>query len=124
MLHELKQGPDHLTKIILQAAKLKRNIPKAMVEGATLFPWLAVFYNAFLDLMGDRNWEQGPITWQARRLWALDNRLDTEATRLLHVHVKALDLAFLKWKRDNQPKREDGNRGKSRGNTARLQPTR
>jgi hypothetical protein len=86
-----------------------------MTEGGFLRPWLVVFYNAFLDLKGDRNWEWGPITWTARTLWARAHGLDAYATRILHVHVQALDLAFLQWKRDNQPKEGKPGRGKGHG---------
>jgi hypothetical protein len=64
-----------------------------------------LFYDAFTELVGDRTWEYGPITWTARTLWAKEHGLDHVATRLLHIHVCALDLAFLKWKSDNQKSR-------------------
>jgi hypothetical protein len=70
-----------------------------------IWPWLRLFYDAFMDLIGDRNWEYGPVTWSARVLWATEHGLDRVATQLLHTHVGALDLAFLKWKSDNQKSR-------------------
>jgi len=67
------------------------------------YPWLLIYYHAFHDLIGDRHWEYGPITWMARQGWADKYDLDDLQTELLHVHVKAMDLAFLQWKRQNKP---------------------
>lgn len=72
--------------------------------------WLVVFYNAFVDLTTDRRWADGPIPWSSRRTWALDYGLDRTATRLLHAHLEAMDMAYLKWRHDNRPKDQPGER--------------
>ena len=63
-----------------------------------------VFYDAFMDLVCDRYFDGGLIPWAARQHWAEVHGLDAEATRLLHIHVTAMDTAFLEWKakRDKQ----------------------
>jgi hypothetical protein len=85
-------------------------LPKALTNPPEIWPWLRLFYDAFIELVGDRNWEYGPITWHARTLWAQAHALDPVATELLHIHVKALDLAFLKWKSDTQKSKGDAER--------------
>lgn len=101
MLSELKQGPV-LVKVVLQAMKLKRPLPKAITEPPSVWPWLHVFYNAFIDLIDDRGYDGGMITWLARETWAKKHGLDEVGTKLLHTHVKALDIAFMAHKRDTQ----------------------
>jgi hypothetical protein len=99
----LSQSPA-LDKIILTAIKLNRPIPKEMQSRPQVFPWLALFYNAFGDLVADRNWSDAPISWVARQRWADVHGLDRTATALLHIHVKAMDIAFLQWRREHAPK--------------------
>lgn len=105
-----------LAKIVLQAIMLKQPIPQALINAPVVHPWLHVFYNAFLDLIADRAYEDGPITWTARELWSKKYGLDRVATDLLHIHVKALDLAFLAHKRDSRARGTgDGGDGKPGG---------
>lgn len=54
--------------------------------------------------MCDRYFEGGLIPWAARQHWAEVHGLDEEATRLLHVHVVAMDLAYLEWREKKRPK--------------------
>lgn len=92
-------------KIILTAIKLNRPIPKEMQDGPQVFPWLALFYNAFIDLMSDRHSENSLIPWSVRQKWAEVHGLDALATRLLHTHVIAMDMAFLKWRAEHAPRK-------------------
>jgi hypothetical protein len=99
----LKQGPIGL-RLYQQAIKLRRPIPPALANAPQVWPWLTVFQRAFWDLIGDRAAPEMPIPWMVRQRWAEIYGLDSEATELLHRHVKAQDLAFLGYLRDNKPK--------------------
>lgn len=81
---------------------MRKPLPEKYADAPRVHPWLALFYLAFHDLIGDRAWDRGPITWMARQRWAEINGLDDEATSLLHTHVPAMDLAFLDSTGDNK----------------------
>lgn len=99
----MNQAPAH-EKIYWQAVKSRRPIPEALYSGPRLHPWLAIFYEAFTDLISDRYFEDGLIPWAARQHWAEVHGLDAEATRMLHKHVPAMDMAFLEWRAKKRPK--------------------
>lgn len=93
---------------------MRRPLPAEYGNAPHLYPWLHVFYMAFDDLIADRHWPEGAIPWTARQEWAEANGLDELATQLLHVHVKAMDLAFLRLKRDTASKNTGGDGGGQR----------
>lgn len=101
MLFDLKQAPG-AEKIILQSVKLRRPLPDSFQNAPRLFPWLGLFLVAFNDLINDRNSDSAHIPWTARQKWAEVHELDRVATDLLHVHLVAMDHAYLKWWHEQQ----------------------
>lgn len=44
------------------------------------------------------------MQWEVRHKWATHHGLDYYGEELLHVHLRAVDLAFLQWRRDTASK--------------------
>jgi len=122
MLFAAEHGPVD-KKLLLQFAKQfsksqKIAMPKRLEPGPELYPGLDLFYDAFWDLTTERPAETAPIPWSRIQQWAVATRLSGDQRALLHGHIRAMDLAFLGWRRDKQgrtkspPKPEEGQNGK------------
>lgn len=95
LLYELEQAPNEKA-ILLQALKLKRQIPKPMREAPVLLAGLDVFYRAFWDLVADRQSPSSMIPWHVVQLWADRHNLDEFAAENLHFFMRRLDMEFIK----------------------------
>lgn len=109
MLWEASHAPVE-KKLLLQFVKNFRRsrkvpIPKQLAAGPQLGPGLAIFYTAFWDLVTERASPDSPIPWSRIRLWAEKHRLGDDASEILEHHVRAMDLAFLKWKGQNSKRK-------------------
>lgn len=55
--------------------------------------------------MHDREvgWSEGPIPWSAIERYAEANDIEGDQREDLHFHVRALDRAYLEWRRKKKP---------------------
>lgn len=70
--------------------------PGALAERPALFPALAPYWRAFLDLAGDRPGDDRPLPWAVIDAYAARLGIaDEDEFRIFHALVRACDGAFL-----------------------------
>jgi hypothetical protein len=83
---------------MLQAAAAEGLDPPALRNRPTLFPGVAIYWQCFSDLTGDRQagWGVGPIPWLAIDRWAAREGIDDPDDFALLVHlVRVIDGEWL-----------------------------
>lgn len=98
-MYELQQAPTEVT-IIQQSIRQRREIPDIIANAPQLLPGLQLYWNAWMDLWTCRRESGSMIPWSEIQYWADSNTLPPLQVADLHTHIRALDLAFLAWKRD------------------------
>lgn len=78
-----------------------RPLPDRIANAPSLLPGLALYYGAFMDLMGTRQVGGfggiGPIGWDVVQYWGLCNGLDAEQMEALHYHIKNMDQFYMNY---------------------------
>lgn len=92
-----------------------RPLPDRIQNAPSLLPGLALYYTAFMDLMGTRQMGGfggiGPIGWDVIQYYAVSNELDADQTEALHTHIKAMDTYYMAhYNKKNTPKPMKGSK--------------
>ena len=99
MLYELEQGKNE--KFLLeQAYKQNLPIPAKILNAPVLISGLEFYYKAFLDLCTCRpiGFGEGPIPWNAIKMYSDTHKLDEEEFDRLLTLVKLMDIEYLSFR--------------------------
>ncbi len=93
----MDQGPAE-QKIIEQCARSGWDLPEKIKNAPSLLPGLELYYIAFMSLEASRQigMGAGPIWWTTVQDYCERQGLDEEQTEAMHIHIKAMDTAYLK----------------------------
>lgn len=79
----------------------RQPLPERIRNAPDLYLGSELFYNAFVDLNGDRTgMGDGPISWTTIEEYGRANDLDEDTRDDLHYFVEALDSAFRDYWKD------------------------
>jgi hypothetical protein len=97
LLYWHKLGPIQ-QHVATSAKRLKKEVPKALIDEPELRAGLELYYSAFLDLDRERSHGMGwtRIPWTAIAHYAAFYEFDEDQTERLFAHIRALDDAYLK----------------------------
>lgn len=98
----------------------RRPLPSAIKDAPRLWLGSELFFDAFLDLQGDRSGDgTGPIPWTCVNRYAREIELGADDRDDLHFYVRAMDEAWLEWYREKRKQEEAAG---ARGKTPRVGP--
>lgn len=76
----------------------KRPLPEAIKNAPRLHIGLDLFFEAFIDLQGDRGgMGDGRIPWTAVQTYCMVNDFEPDLAEDCHFYIRAMDDAWLKW---------------------------
>jgi len=96
LLYSIDQGPQEC-KIIQQCLRERLPFPQAIQNAPQLQMGLELFFDAFLDLDGDRppGWTTSPIPWAVVKDYAKAYNITGEQRDDLVFFVRRMDRAYL-----------------------------
>ncbi len=91
------QGPSE-QKIIEQCIRTGWDLPEKIANAPSLYPGLELYYVGFMNLMSSRQtgFGPGPLWWTTIQEYCNIQNLDEDQADAMHVHLKAMDLVYLK----------------------------
>tara|TARA_R110000772_G_scaffold75731_1_gene164121 strand:- start:73 stop:384 length:312 start_codon:yes stop_codon:yes gene_type:complete len=101
-MYEIKHGK-HEASIVRDCMATDRELPEFIANSPELPAYLIMYYDAFHSLHScrDMGMSVGMIPWDAVHKYAVAMELDEEQTDDLHYFLTQLDLAYVKWQKDN-----------------------